>query len=95
MVLTVIDDHLDVLHGMTGNRSRLHYLTHPGFNCRDKLRGNRTADDFALELEAGAGRERFDSQINLAELPRAAGLFLVPVMAFRIGGNRLDIGNRR
>ena len=34
------------------------------------------------ELEAGAARQRLDAQVHLAELARAAGLLLVPVMAF-------------
>ena len=43
--------------------------------------GNRAAFDLVDELEAAAARQRLDAQVDLAELTRAAGLLLVPVVA--------------
>ena len=49
----------------------------------------------ADELEPGPACQRFDAQEDLAELSRAAGLLLVPVMAFGRRGDGLAIGDAR
>ena len=47
------------------------------------------------EFEAGAARQRLDAQVDLAELARAAGLLLVPGVAFGRRGDGLAIGDAR
>ena len=57
--------------------------------------GNRSAHHFVDELETLAALERLDAQEHLAELPRAAGLLLVPAVPFRLARDGLAIGNAR
>src|SRR5690606_28971538 len=46
-------------------------------------------------LEAAAARQRLDAQEHLAELPGAARLLLVAVMAFRRAGDGLPVRDLR
>jgi len=39
--------------------------------------------------------ERFNTEVDLAELAGTAGLLLVPVVAFRLAGDALPVGDAR
>ncbi|MCY1294133.1 hypothetical protein D9M68_575610 [compost metagenome] len=95
MTLAVVHRDLDVLHREAGQRPggqrRAHALLHRG----NELSGNHPAFHRIDEFEAGAARQRFDAQEHLAELAGAAGLLLVPRMAFgRVRGG-LAVGDAR
>ena len=95
MVLAVIHDHANVVHRITGERSLLEHLAYAFFDCRYELRRYRPALDLVDELESRAALERLDFQEHFAELARAAGLFLVSMMPFGAGGDRLAIRDFR
>jgi hypothetical protein len=71
---------------------------------RDELPRDRAAEDFVDDLQAGppfllARRrivlQRLDAQEHLAELPGAAGLLLVAVVAVGLLQDRLAVGDLR
>ena len=82
VVLAVVDDHTQVLDGISGDGAGVEHLAHALLHRRDELRGDDAAFHLVHELEARASRKRLDSQIDLAELARATGLLLVAAMAF-------------
>ncbi|EEF93536.1 hypothetical protein CATMIT_01832, partial [Catenibacterium mitsuokai DSM 15897] len=93
--LAVVDDHAHVLDRVAGHGAVVQHLTHAFLHRRQELAGNGAALDLVDELEAAAARQRFDAQEHLAELAGAAGLLLVPVMAFGAAGDGLAVGDAR
>src|SRR5205807_10313015 len=67
------------------------HLAHAFFDGGDVLVRNHPAPDLIDELEAGATRERLHPQIDLPELPGAAGLFLVAGMPPRVWPDRFAV----
>ncbi len=95
MVLAVVDRDLDVDHRVAGDRAAGQHLAHALFHRRDELPRDDAALDRVDELEAGAARERLDAQEDLAELARAAGLLLVPMVALGRRRDGLAVGDAR
>ena len=95
MVFAVVHDHAHVLHGEAGERTLGQNLLDAFFDRRDERVRDRAAFHLIDELESGSARKRLDFQKDLAELPRAAGLLLVPVMAFGFRRDRLAIRDAR
>src|SRR5258706_1876050 len=94
-MLTVVNDHAHVLHLITRERSGGEHFPHPFLDRWDVLRRYRSAFDLVDELEALTTRKRLDAQIHFAELACAAGLLLMPMMAFGLGGDGLAVRNPR
>src|SRR5688572_18983178 len=91
MVLAVVYRDPYVLHGIARDRTRFEHLPHAFLHRGYVLVRDHAAFHRVDELEARAALERLDAQIDFAELARAAGLFLVPVMAFRFGADRFAV----
>ena len=91
MVLAIVDDHPDVLHGVAGDRAGGQHLAHAFLDRRHELAGDGAALHFVDELEAAAARQRLDAQKHLTELTGAARLLLVTVVAFRGRRDRLFV----
>ena len=70
-------------------------VTNSLFRRCNKWPGNGTAKDFVDEFKAFAMFQRLNSQIDFTKLACATGLFFVPVMTFRAGGNGFAVGDAR
>ena len=95
MVLAVVHRDAHVLDWKASERAFAQHLAHALFHRRNVLARDGAAHHVVDELEAGAATERFDAQVHLAELPRPAGLLLVPAMALGRTGDGLAVGNAR
>ncbi len=93
VMLAVVDDDLDVLHRVAVDGALCHGLLRARLDGRNETARDGAANDFAGELEAVALWQRLDAQVDLAELARAAGLFLVAVVALGLGRDRLAVGD--
>ena len=87
MALAVVDGNAHVFDRVAGDKARRQNLAHAFFNGRDEVVGNDAAFYLIDEFEALAAFERFDAQVDLAELAGAARLLLVAGMAFSRCGN--------
>ena len=67
----------------------------PFSTAGNELPRDRAAHHFVDELESRAALERLDPQEHFAELARAAGLFLVPAVAFGRARDGFAVGNAR
>ena len=63
-------------------------------NCWPELAGNVTASNLGFKLEASTHFSGFNNEVNLSELTRTTGLFLVGVGIFDPLGDRLTIGHQ-
>ena len=95
VMLAVVDDDPHVLQRVAGDRSLAQHLAHPFLHGRYELRRNHAAHHLVDELETAAPGQGLDTQEHLAELARAAGLLLVPVMTLRLGGDGFPVGDGR
>ena len=66
-------------------------MTDTFFYRRNELRRDNTANHFVNKLKTGAPLQRFNSEIDLPELTRPTGLFLVAAMTFGFSGDRLTV----
>src|SRR6185503_20820564 len=94
-MLAVVHRDPNVLHRKARDRALAQHLPHALLDCRNELSRNRATHHFVDELEPAPPLQRLDAQIDLAELARAARLFLVT--AVTLGGTRdgLAIRNAR
>ncbi|MNF57000.1 hypothetical protein D3C84_385100 [compost metagenome] len=93
MVLAVVDGDLEVLHRQACEGTSSQYRTHAFLHRRDELRGDHTTLHLVGEEETATARQRLDTQEYLAELAGAAGLFLVPAVAFGRAGDGFAVGH--
>ena len=94
VVLAVVDRDAQVLHRVAGDEARLQHAAHALLDRRDELVRDRAALHLVDELEALAARQRLDLEEHLAELAGAAGLLLVPAVAFGARRDGLAVGDR-
>ena len=93
MVLAVVDGDPDILQRVPRDSALGYDFAHAFLHGGDELRRDDPAHHRVNELESFAPGQRFDPQEHFSELTRAAGLFLVPVVALRLADNRLAIGD--
>ncbi len=93
VILAVVDHHFKILQRKAGDRAFVERLAHAFLDCRDQAGRDHAADHFASEYKALATPQRPDPQKHFAELAGAAGLLLVPTMAFGRAGDRFAVGN--
>ena len=91
VVLAVVDRDAHVFDRTADQRPGGEHVCDALFDRRDEVLGNGPADDFVGELVPFLARS--DPQIDLGELPGAAGLLLVAVVAFAGSGDRLAVGD--
>src|SRR6201982_71395 len=77
VMLAVVDGDPHILDRKAGERALGQNLPDALLDGRNVLPRDRAPDHVVDELEARAASERLDAQVHLAELPGAAGLFLV------------------
>ena len=94
VALAVVNGDANVFNRVARDEAGRQNLAHAFFNRRDEVVGDDAALDLIDEFEALAAFERFDAQVDLAELSGAARLLLVAGMAFRRRGNGFAIGDR-
>ena len=84
VVVGAVDQrHLEVDTGKPASTPDLLHRLDALLDRRDVLLRHRAADDLVLELEALAGLQRLDDDLDAGELARAAGLLLVRVVDAR------------
>src|SRR5439155_16936884 len=90
----------NILQRIAGDDALIEQVVNSLFDGRDELARDGAAEDFVDDLDAAAalvlavGRivgERLDAQKHFAELPGAAGLFLVAMMSLSLELNRLAV----
>ena len=84
MIGAIVERRPDIDHWITSQVAARHRLSNPLLHRRDKIPGDRAADDFVNEFKTGAMRQRFDFNPGIAELAMPAGLFFLPPLDWRI-----------
>ncbi len=93
MGAAIVHHHAQVLHRVAGNSAGLQGLAYAFLHCGNELVGNGAALHRIDEVESGPARQRLHSQKHFAELPGAAGLLLVAVMAVGAAQYRFAVGH--
>src|SRR6266496_1661509 len=79
----------DVFHRIASDHPGLHLRPHALFYGRDELPWHDTTDDLVNELEARAGRRRFDLDVGYPVLAMTAGLLHVAAHALGLARDGL------
>ena len=90
MVGAIVDGHPHIDGRIPGKRPLMQRLHDTFFDGRHEISRNRAADDFILELEPLAARQRTDFQPTITILAMPAGLALVAGVLLRAGQAQPD-----
>ena len=91
MIFSVEKRTLDIRHRIARQNALLHGFAQALFHRGNELSRHRAADDRVHKFELSVRRTRLETDIDHAELPRAARLFFMFAFGFRRPADRLFI----